>query len=205
MLHAVGPRQVLHRDGCRPARGRGRAGRAHASRRPPARRRRTVRRLVGRHVDADVRGRRNVVPSASICSMRRSRCRFSSLKSGMPYISRPPRRSARSNTTTSVAGAVELLRGGEARRAGADDGDRLPVAATRRLRRDPALVPAAGRRSHLDLLIVTGRALMPSTQEPSHGAGQTRPVNSGKLLVLCRRSQRLAATGRGRPGRSTPG
>ena len=29
---------------------------------------------------------------------------------------------------------------------------------------------------------------MPSTHEPSHGAGQTRPVNSGKLFVLCSRS-----------------
>jgi len=30
---------------------------------------------------------------------------------------------------------------------------------------------------------------MPRTQEPSQGAGQTRPVNSGKLLVLWRRSK----------------
>jgi len=37
-------------------------------------------------------------------------------------------------------------------------------------------------------LIVAGSSLMPSTQEPSHGAGQTRPVNSGKLLVLWSRS-----------------
>jgi len=37
-------------------------------------------------------------------------------------------------------------------------------------------------------LIVTGGSLMPSTQEPSQGAGHTRPVNSGKLLVMCRRS-----------------
>ena len=29
---------------------------------------------------------------------------------------------------------------------------------------------------------------MPSTHEPSHGAGQSRPVNSGKLLVWCSRS-----------------
>ena len=42
--------------------------------------------------------------------------------------------------------------------------------------------------AHSMFLIVTGGALMPRTQEPSHGAGQTRPVNSGKLLVLCRRS-----------------
>ncbi len=33
-------------------------------------------------------------------------------------------------------------------------------------------------------LIVTGFSLMFSVQASSHGAGQTRPVNSGKLLVL---------------------
>ena len=32
-------------------------------------------------------------------------------------------------------------------------------------------------------LIVTGSALMPSTHAASHGAGHSRPVNSGKLLV----------------------
>ena len=32
-------------------------------------------------------------------------------------------------------------------------------------------------------LIVTASSLMSSTQAASHGAGQMRPVNSGKLLV----------------------
>ncbi len=32
-------------------------------------------------------------------------------------------------------------------------------------------------------LMVTAGWLMPSTQELSHGAGHSRPVNSGKLLV----------------------
>ena len=36
--------------------------------------------------------------------------------------------------------------------------------------------------------IVTGLSLIPSTQAASHGAGHRRPVNSGKLLVACRRS-----------------
>ena len=36
--------------------------------------------------------------------------------------------------------------------------------------------------------MVTGSSLMPSTQAPSHGAGHSRPVNSGKLLVACSRS-----------------
>ena len=31
--------------------------------------------------------------------------------------------------------------------------------------------------------MVTGGRLMPSTQADSHGAGQTRPVNSGKSFV----------------------
>ena len=34
-------------------------------------------------------------------------------------------------------------------------------------------------------LMVTGGSLMPSTHEASQGAGQMRPVNSGKLLVAC--------------------
>ena len=37
-------------------------------------------------------------------------------------------------------------------------------------------------------LIVTGSVLIPSTHEASQGAGQSLPVNSGKLLVACRRS-----------------
>ena len=35
-------------------------------------------------------------------------------------------------------------------------------------------------------LIVTGGSLIPSTQAASQGAGQMRPVNSGKLLVECK-------------------
>lgn len=37
-------------------------------------------------------------------------------------------------------------------------------------------------------LMVTAGWLMPSTHADSHGAGQSRPVNSGKLFVACRRS-----------------
>ena len=37
------------------------------------------------------------------------------------------------------------------------------------------------------VLMATGGSLMPQVQLPSQGAGQTRPVNSGKLLVLARR------------------
>ena len=50
----------------------------------------------------------------------------------------------------------------------------------------PPAQPSANPRSAMAFsicLIVTGSLLMPSTQAASHGAGQTRPVNSGKLLV----------------------
>ncbi len=48
--------------------------------------------------------------------------------------------------------------------------------------------------------MVTGSWLMPSTQDASHGAGQSRPVNSGKLLVACSRS--MASCQRSRYTRS---
>jgi len=38
-------------------------------------------------------------------------------------------------------------------------------------------------------LMVTGASLIPSTQDPSQGAGHSFPVNSGKLLVACSRSE----------------
>ncbi len=49
-------------------------------------------------------------------------------------------------------------------------------------------------------LMVTGSWLMPSTHEASHGAGHSRPVNSGKLLVACSRS--IASRQRSRYTRS---
>src|SRR6202451_4432773 len=49
--------------------------------------------------------------------------------------------------------------------------------------------PSAKARStmaHSIVLMLTGLSSMLSVQDASHGAGQTRPVNSGKLLVECR-------------------
>ena len=40
--------------------------------------------------------------------------------------------------------------------------------------------------AHSMVLMVTGLSSMLSVQDASHGAGQTRPVTSGKLLVECR-------------------
>src|SRR5207248_3348729 len=62
---------------------------------------------------------------------------------------------------------------------------RLPV---RRAGTSGAIQPSCQPRStiaHSMVLIVTGLSSMFSVQLASHGAGQMRPVNSGKLLVEC--------------------
>src|SRR5438552_13820355 len=45
---------------------------------------------------------------------------------------------------------------------------------------------ALSAMAHSIVLMVTGLSLRLSVQEASHGAGHTRPVTSGKLLVECR-------------------
>ena len=96
-----------------------------------------------------------------------------------------------------VTGARELLRDGEAGRAGADDGDRLAGDAARR--HAASTQPSSQARSTISTstcLMVTASALMPSTHADSHGAGHSRPVNSGKLLVACSRSIAAAQSSR---------
>src|SRR3954467_6897394 len=106
----------------------------------------------------------------------------------MPYRSRPPTRSARSNTVTSWPARVSCC--AAASPAGPD-----PTTATRWAVRTCAATgsihPSSHARSTISTstcLIVTGSWLMPSTHADSHGAGHSRPVNSGKLFVACRRS-----------------
>ena len=85
-----------------------------------------------------------------------------------------------------VSGAAQLLRGGEAR-PGPE-----PMMATRLRvgscggcgRIQPSWKPRSMMFFSISLM-VTGGWLMPSTQAASQGAGQMRPVNSGKLLVAC--------------------
>jgi hypothetical protein len=102
-----------------------------------------------------------------------------------------------------VAGAGELLGGGQPGRAGADDGDPLPVSA-RRLRADQAVGP--GPVGDLDLDLLDGDRVVVDAE---HAGGLARrraqpPVNSGKLLVACSRSD-ASASRPSTPGRSTPG
>ena len=126
---------------------------------------------------------RNSVPSSSICSIRRSMCRFSILNSGMPYLRRPPIRSARSKTTTECPARVSCC-------AAASPAGPLPTTATdlpeRTLGFTGVTQPISNAWSMMvtsTCLIATGSWLMPKTHAPSHGAGHRRPVNSGKLFV----------------------
>ena len=64
--------------------------------------------------------------------------------------------------------------------------------------------PSAQARSMMAcsmLLMPTASSLTFSVQAASQGAGQTRPVNSGKLLVECSTVDARSASRRGTPGR----
>mmetsp|Transcript_19013 Transcript_19013/g.51151 ORF Transcript_19013/g.51151 Transcript_19013/m.51151 type:complete len:275 (-) Transcript_19013:261-1085(-) len=131
----------------------------------------------------------NTMPSCA----RRSRRRWtfpclSSFMEGMPYISKPPPRSARSMTCTMWPARLSCC--AAARPAGPE-----PMIAMRlRVRTwggcgliQPLAKPFSMMASSVDL-IATGFSLMPRTQASSQGAGQVVPVNSGKLLVSSSRS-----------------
>ena len=102
-------------------------------------------------------------------------------------------RSLFSNRVTRMAGAGQLLGAGQAGRARADHGDALAGLLRRGM--TAAIQPSSQPRStiaHSMVLMVTGLSSMFSVQDASHGAGQMRPVNSGKLLVECRVSSAVA-------------
>ena len=83
-----------------------------------------------------------------------------------------------------VADLVELVGRGEAGGPGADDGDLCDRSAPRAgsAVTQPSL-KALSIVQYSICLIITGSSSIARTQADSHGAGQIRPVNSGKLLV----------------------
>ena len=98
-------------------------------------------------------------------------------------------RSARSNTITAVAGAVELLGGGEPGRAGADHRDLLARAHRRRLRGAPS--PRSKARSMIETstaLIVTGVVV---DAEHARALARRRAQPAGELREVVGRVQAL--------------
>ena len=126
----------------------------------------------------------NSIPSCSSKSTRRWTFSLSSFMFGMPYISSPPTRSSRSYTV--ILCPIWFKQSAAASPAGP-----LPTTATDSPERCDGMRgtihPSSNARSTMEysmFLIVTGWSINPATQAPSHGAGHTRPVNSGKLFVL---------------------
>src|SRR5882757_6235546 len=97
-------------------------------------------------------------------------------------------RSARSNTVTSWPARVSCC--AAARPAGPEPTTAtfLPVSLSGGSGTTQPSLKALSMISTSTCLMVTASWLMPSTHDASHGAGHSRPVNSGKLLVACRRS-----------------
>jgi hypothetical protein len=89
-----------------------------------------------------------------------------------------------------VTDAGELLGSCHAGGAGADDGDRLAGLVFRAAGTIQPFIPGLVGNGLLDRLDGTGLSSRLSVQASSHGAGQMRPVNSGKLLVECRSRDR---------------
>ena len=88
-----------------------------------------------------------------------------------------------------VTGTGELLGRCQAGGARADDRHLLAGRGAYPGRGEAAPEPAAHSAiSSSTCFMSTGSETRPSTQEPSQGAGQRRPVNSGKLFVAPRRS-----------------
>ena len=129
----------------------------------------------------------NSTPESLSKLTRRSTTSLPSFIFGIPYINNPPIRSSRSNTVTQWP--ILLSSSAAAKPAGPEPTMAifLPV---RYSTMCGCIQPSSKPRSIIVcsiFLMVTAGLLIPSTQEPSQGAGQTLPVNSGKLLVLCRR------------------
>mmetsp|Transcript_12789 Transcript_12789/g.38588 ORF Transcript_12789/g.38588 Transcript_12789/m.38588 type:complete len:263 (-) Transcript_12789:241-1029(-) len=130
----------------------------------------------------------NSMPSSASKSTRRCTFSFASFMLGMPYMRRPPTRSSRSYTVT--LWPSWFRQSAAASPAGPD-----PTTATRMPERvlgmRGVIQPSSKPRSTIEysiFLIVTGESTSPATHAPSHGAGHTRPVNSGKLFVCDNRS-----------------
>ena len=110
---------------------------------------------------------------------------FSSFASGTPKRSRPPGASSRSYTVISWP----RLFSSAATASPAGPEPTTPTVLPVRTSGGSAVIqPSSKPRVTMAssiCSIVTGSSLMSRTQADSQGAGQIRPVNSGKLLVAC--------------------
>ena len=128
-----------------------------------------------------------LTPSASMSATRRVTTSFSSFMLGMPYMSSPPGRSARSYKVTRCPALLSWSAAASPAGPEPTTAIFLPVRSSGGCGVTQPSFQALSMIEHSIFLIVTAGSIRPKTQEPSQGAGQTRPVNSGKLLVFERR------------------
>src|SRR3954452_12890004 len=129
---------------------------------------------------------RTSTPSARSWAIRRSTARFSILKSGTPKRTSPPPASSRSKSTTRWPTRRSCW-------AAAIPAGPPPTTATLRPVSTRggcgATQPSSHARSMIAfsicLIVTASPSLISSTHAASHGAGHSRPVNSGKLFVAC--------------------
>ena len=127
------------------------------------------------------------MPSAFITSTLRSITHFSSFILGIPYISRPPTRSLRSNTVTEWP----LLFSWSA--AASPAGPEPTTATFLPVRMEGGFGRAYPQSYAFSIMArsfsftVTGSPFRPQVHAASQGAGHTLDVNSGKLLVFLSR------------------
>ncbi len=134
----------------------------------------------------------NSMPSSASSFTRRSTMSFSSFIGGMPYISRPPMRSSRSNTVTLCPARFSCA--AHARPAGPDPTTAtfLPGARQRRLGNDPALGEAAVDDRALDALD-GDRRLADAEHARSLARRRTDAAGElGEVVGLVQPRQRLA-------------
>jgi hypothetical protein len=173
----------------RRARGPGSAGRAASRRRRPEHNRSIiVEQALDRHVDADMHARVKITPSAFHLAHALVDVVLFHLEVGDAIAQQAADAIRLLEQGARVAGARELLGAGQAGRARAHDGDALagPRGAVCGL-----IQPSSQPRStisHSIVLIDTGIVVDVQRARSLAGAGQMRPVNSGKLLVECRLS-----------------
>ena len=190
LLHVVGPRQVLHRlvDALGFAAGRGQV----APRGGPAREHDRVElaaELLGRDVRADVD--RRLEDRALVAHLGQAPVEpgLLHLELGDAVAQQPADAVGALEHHDVVPDAGELLGRRQPGRAGADHRDLLARCGSPRF--CGGTQPSSHARSMISIstcLIVTASELIASTHAASHGAGQSVPVNSGKLLVACSRS-----------------
>ena len=128
------------------------------------------------------------MPSSSMSFTRRVTTSFSSFMLGMPYMRRPPARSARSTTVTRAPRRASSQ--AATRPAGPEPTTATlgASAAAGAKRAGPPLAHCQSEMARSLSWMVSGSSARPRLQAASHRAGHTRLVNSGIGLVSERRS-----------------